>query len=160
MPKDGFTRNPYPDLNVTEQQREQLIELVNGCVQNHFQKYEQFFVTDHHHVDERRWEHVKSKDDLHVYNERSQKDQARRGLISTSPIQLSEHEKDMAVMMSSPSSFVQSFFNVIRHCVDVQFTMHYGFINRISRPHSYIHSSRRLAGNATASTTTSSCALQ
>ncbi|KAG3064473.1 hypothetical protein PI125_g24188 [Phytophthora idaei] len=100
MPKDGFTRNPYPDLNVTEQQREQLIELVNGCVQNHFQKYEQFFVTDQHYVDERRWEHVKSKDDLHVYNERSQKDQARKGLISTSPIQLSEHEKDMAVMIS------------------------------------------------------------
>ncbi|KAF4139212.1 hypothetical protein GN958_ATG07811 [Phytophthora infestans] len=100
MPKDGFTRNPYPDLNVTEQQREELIELVNGCVQNHFQKYEQFFVTDQHRVDERRWEHVKSKEDLHIYSERSQKDQARKGLIPNNPIQLSEHEKDMAVMMT------------------------------------------------------------
>lgn len=100
MAKDGFTRNPYPALRVTEQQREQLIELVNGCVQDHFHKYEQFFVTDQHQVDTRRWEHVKSKDDLHVFNERAPKDQARKGLVSMGMLQLSNHEKDMAVMMS------------------------------------------------------------
>ncbi|CEG39532.1 Zinc finger, RING/FYVE/PHD-type [Plasmopara halstedii] len=98
MPKD--TTNPYPDLSVTAQQREQLIELVNGCVQNHLQKYEKFFITDQHRVDSRRWEHVKSKDDLHVYSERTSKDQARKGLITIDPIEQTEQEKDMAVFMS------------------------------------------------------------
>ncbi|OWY97932.1 hypothetical protein PHMEG_00031420 [Phytophthora megakarya] len=98
MPKDGFSRNPYQDIHVSEQQREQLIELVNGCVQNHFQKYEQYFVTDQHRVDERRWEHVKSKDDLHVYSERSQKDQAKRGLL---PSNMSAAEKEMAIMITA-----------------------------------------------------------
>ncbi|KAG6616747.1 Zinc finger, RING/FYVE/PHD-type [Phytophthora cinnamomi] len=90
MPKDRFSRNPYPDVRVSDEEREHLIDLVNGCVQNHFQKYDEFVVTDKHQVDERRWEHVKSKDDMHVYTERVTKDSARK----------TGAEKDMASMLT------------------------------------------------------------
>ncbi|GMF63766.1 unnamed protein product [Phytophthora fragariaefolia] len=94
MAKDRFSRNPYPDVRVSEQERGHLIDLVNGCVQGHFQKYDEFVVTDKHQVDERRWEHVKSKDDMHVYTERVNKDPGRRATP------LTEAEKDMAIMLS------------------------------------------------------------
>lgn len=101
MPRDAFTANPYTDLSVTAQQREQLIELVNGCVQHHLQKYDKYFVMDEHRVDDRRWEHVKSKKDVHVFSERSPKEQARKGLVSMDPIETRDEEKDMAVLMST-----------------------------------------------------------
>ncbi|EGZ14630.1 hypothetical protein PHYSODRAFT_332982 [Phytophthora sojae] len=77
MPKDRFSRNPYPDVRVSEEEREHLIDLVNGCVQSHFHKYDEFVVNAKHQVDERRWEHVKSKDDMHVYTERANKDSVK-----------------------------------------------------------------------------------
>ncbi|KAE8903048.1 hypothetical protein PF005_g12408 [Phytophthora fragariae] len=91
MAKDRFSRNPYPDVRVSEEEREHLIALVNGCVQSHFQKYDEFVVTDKHQVDERRWEHVKSKDDMHVYTERVNKDSRKT---------LPDAEKNMASMLS------------------------------------------------------------
>ncbi|KAI9982754.1 hypothetical protein PInf_008749 [Phytophthora infestans] len=81
MAKDRFiSANPYPDVNVSEEERQQLIELVDGFVQDYFKKYEKFVLVDKHQVDERRWGHVKSKDNLHIYTERSQKELARKGL--------------------------------------------------------------------------------
>ncbi|POM66184.1 Hypothetical protein PHPALM_17996 [Phytophthora palmivora] len=82
MAKDRFINaNPYPDVHVSEEERKQLIELVDGFVQDYFQKYEKFVVVDKHQVDERRWQHVKSRDNLHIYTERSQKELARKGLV-------------------------------------------------------------------------------
>ncbi|KAL4115170.1 hypothetical protein PRIC2_014064 [Phytophthora ramorum] len=83
MPKDRFiSANPYPDVHVSEEERQQLIELVDGFVQDYFQKYQDFVVVDKHTVDERRWAHVKSKDNLHIYTERSVKELARKGLVA------------------------------------------------------------------------------
>lgn len=82
MPKDRFINaNPYADVDVSEEERQQLVELVDGFVQDYFRKYEKFVVNDKHQVDERRWEHVKSKDNLHIYTERSRKELARKGLV-------------------------------------------------------------------------------
>ncbi|POM58121.1 Hypothetical protein PHPALM_37278 [Phytophthora palmivora] len=82
MTKDRFINaNPYPDVHVSEEERQQLIELVDGFVQDYFQKYEKFVVVDKHQVDGRRWQHVKSRDNLHIYTERSQKELARKGLV-------------------------------------------------------------------------------
>ncbi|KAG7387450.1 hypothetical protein PHYPSEUDO_014098 [Phytophthora pseudosyringae] len=82
MPKDRFINaNPYPDVNISEEERQQLIELADGFVQDYFQKYEKFVSVDRRQVDEQRWGHVKSKDNLHIYTERSQKELAHKGLV-------------------------------------------------------------------------------
>ncbi|EGZ14455.1 hypothetical protein PHYSODRAFT_252921 [Phytophthora sojae] len=72
MAKDRFVNaNPYPELKVSDEECLQLIELVNGFVADHFQKYEDFVVVDKHQVDDQRWKLVRSKDNQHVYAERS-----------------------------------------------------------------------------------------
>ncbi|GMF58515.1 unnamed protein product [Phytophthora fragariaefolia] len=74
MPKDRFAENPYPDLQVSAEERHQLVDLVNGFLEVHFQKYEDFVVVDNRRVDEQRWKHFKTKDNLHVYEDRCRKD--------------------------------------------------------------------------------------
>ncbi|OWZ11175.1 hypothetical protein PHMEG_00015843 [Phytophthora megakarya] len=76
MTKDRFVTSPYPDVQVTEDQRFQLIDLVDGFVQHHFQSYEEFVTVYKRKVDKERWKHVKSKDNLRVYSERSRKTNA------------------------------------------------------------------------------------
>ncbi|CAI5720213.1 unnamed protein product [Peronospora effusa] len=100
MTKDTRSRNPYAIVNVSDEQRQQLIDVVRGCVQTNFPKYENFIVTDKHHVDERRWDRVKSKDNFNVYTEHSQEHQTRKGLLPKNAGQESEVEKEMLVMMS------------------------------------------------------------
>jgi hypothetical protein len=96
MAKHTFARSPYPDVHVSDEQRQSLVQLVNGCVQDHFAKFERFVVQEQHQVDDRRWEHVKSRDDLHVYSERPEKELVRHGLGPTN----ASPDKDMAVMLS------------------------------------------------------------
>ncbi|KAH7491422.1 uncharacterized protein KRP23_345 [Phytophthora ramorum] len=113
MPKDRFiSANPYPNVHVSEEERQQLIELVDGFVQDYFQKYQDFVVVDKHTVDERRWAHVKSKDNLHIYTERSVKELARKGLVAknVSNTELSDDntapDKELPVMLSTAPNMV------------------------------------------------------
>ncbi|KAG6616784.1 uncharacterized protein IUM83_17925 [Phytophthora cinnamomi] len=102
MPKDRFAENPYPDLQVSEEERHQLIDLVNGFVEAHFQKYEDFVVVDNRRVNERRWKHFKSKDNLHVYEDRCHQDSSQ-GMELWNPATPQENvapgTKDMPVML-------------------------------------------------------------
>ncbi|KAL3659817.1 hypothetical protein V7S43_015119 [Phytophthora oleae] len=130
MAKDRFINaNPYPDVNVSEEERQQLTELVDGFVQDYFRKYEKFAVEDKHQVDERRWEHVKSKDNLHIYTEKSQKELARNGLVpenAPSGTDLLDEdatpEKELPVMLSV-GTFVGEMddlmFGVVNPTLDV-----------------------------------------
>uniref|UniRef100_M4BFY6 FYVE-type domain-containing protein n=1 Tax=Hyaloperonospora arabidopsidis (strain Emoy2) TaxID=559515 RepID=M4BFY6_HYAAE len=99
MPKDTYRANPYADVHLSDLQRHQLIDVVNGCVQSHFEKYEHFVMADKHQMDERRWERVKFKDGLNVYAERSIHDQARKGLQLKAAVPEGEAEKELVAMM-------------------------------------------------------------
>ncbi|GMF55039.1 unnamed protein product [Phytophthora fragariaefolia] len=78
MAKDRFVNaNPYSELTVSDEERAQLIELVNGFVTEHFQKYEDFVQVNKHKVDEQRWKLVRSKDSQQVYAERPVKDKSK-----------------------------------------------------------------------------------
>ncbi|KAG7387456.1 hypothetical protein PHYPSEUDO_014104 [Phytophthora pseudosyringae] len=81
MAKDRFAVNPYPGLQVSEEERKHLIDLVNGYVADHFQEYEDFVSIDKRQVDEQRWKHFKTKDNLHVYSERRQKQDTRKTVV-------------------------------------------------------------------------------
>ncbi|KAF4044129.1 hypothetical protein GN244_ATG03585 [Phytophthora infestans] len=72
MSKERFSVKPYPELQVSEEERKQLIDLVNNFVKGHFQEYEDFVIVNKSQVDVKRWKHVKSKDNQHVYAERPQ----------------------------------------------------------------------------------------
>ncbi|EGZ14626.1 hypothetical protein PHYSODRAFT_264083 [Phytophthora sojae] len=89
------TRNPYPNVRVSEKERQHLIDLVSGFIEDHFKKYEEFVVVDKRQVDEQHWEHVKSKDNLHVYTERIHKNHRRKSKSGEDDV-----EKDLAVMLS------------------------------------------------------------
>ncbi|KAL4115174.1 hypothetical protein PRIC2_014068 [Phytophthora ramorum] len=103
MPSNRFAVNPYPELHVSEEERTQLIELVDGFVQDYFQKYEDFVVVDKQKVDEQRWKHVKTKDSQHVYAERSGKEKRDAGVVSWNPENAKDGatpKKDLPVVLS------------------------------------------------------------
>ncbi|GMF41458.1 unnamed protein product [Phytophthora fragariaefolia] len=129
MPKDRFVdANPYPAVHVSEEERRQLVELVDGFVQDYFRKYEEFVVVSNRKVDERRWDHVKSRNNIHIYTERSQKDLKRNGVIpaedprSESPENADDPEKELPVMLSV-GTFVGEMddlmFGVVNPTLDV-----------------------------------------
>ncbi|KAE9350489.1 hypothetical protein PF008_g6414 [Phytophthora fragariae] len=70
MRKEWIGQNPYPNLYVSSEIKHQLNDLVNEFVEDYFQKYEDFVAEDGRRVDEQRWKHLKSKNDLHVYEDR------------------------------------------------------------------------------------------
>ncbi|KAG6616759.1 uncharacterized protein IUM83_17915 [Phytophthora cinnamomi] len=127
MGKDRFINaNPYPDVHVSKEERQQLIQLVDGFVQDYFQKYEEFVLVNKREVDERRWGHVKSKDNINIYTERSQKELKKNGVLSTdepnttgSPV---VPEKELPVMLSV-GTFVGEMddlmFGVVNPTLDV-----------------------------------------
>ncbi|KAL3659812.1 hypothetical protein V7S43_015114 [Phytophthora oleae] len=100
MSKDRFSVKPYPDLQVSEDERNQLINLVNGFVKDHFQEYEDFVIVSKSQVDEQRWKHVKSKDNQHVYSERPHKEhKATEQTVSWNPTAAAA-QKDLPVVLS------------------------------------------------------------
>ncbi|KUF82960.1 hypothetical protein AM587_10003940 [Phytophthora nicotianae] len=99
MTKDRFTVNPYPSLQVSEAERKQLIELVDGFVADHFQEYEDFVVVDKRQVDEQRWKHFKTKDNLHVYSQRRQKEDVSKSESDPSDCDVATPLKDMPVVL-------------------------------------------------------------
>ncbi|CAH0478980.1 unnamed protein product [Peronospora belbahrii] len=70
MPKDCFNRSPYHPLQLTLKDERTLLELEKDLVEDTFRKYEEF-VTSSSQVNTARWNHVKSKDDLHIYVKRT-----------------------------------------------------------------------------------------
>ncbi|KAG3240591.1 hypothetical protein PI124_g14517 [Phytophthora idaei] len=64
--KDGFTITPFPDLRVSNTERQEMIDLVDNYVEDYIDKYKSFIVNDKCKVNKRRWQHVKSRDKLHV----------------------------------------------------------------------------------------------
>ncbi|KAJ8571835.1 hypothetical protein ON010_g4997 [Phytophthora cinnamomi] len=106
MPKGRFTSTPFPELRVSDIQRLELIHLVENYVEDYVNKYEEFVLVNQRNVDEHRWEHVKSKDKLHVYSERTRKELSRRGmqpetsLSATQRVQAKAVTKELPVVMS------------------------------------------------------------
>ncbi|KAL4115169.1 hypothetical protein PRIC2_014063 [Phytophthora ramorum] len=80
MAKVRFTVNPFPDVRVSDLDRQELINLVDIYVGDYVKKYEDFVVVEKRQVDKRRWEHVKSKAKMNVYAERTRKELGRRGI--------------------------------------------------------------------------------
>ncbi|KAE9042478.1 hypothetical protein PR002_g3891 [Phytophthora rubi] len=66
MAKDRFSDNPYPDVQVSDDDRRVLIDLVSGFVDDNFQEFDEFVEIDQQIVDERRWKLAKSRDNQHV----------------------------------------------------------------------------------------------
>ncbi|KAE8903129.1 hypothetical protein PF005_g20691 [Phytophthora fragariae] len=70
MRKEWIGQNPYSDLHLSAAIKHQLVDLVNEFVDGYFQQYEDFVAIDNRQVNKQRWKHLKSKDDLHVYEDR------------------------------------------------------------------------------------------
>ncbi|KAG7387459.1 hypothetical protein PHYPSEUDO_014107 [Phytophthora pseudosyringae] len=76
--KSGFTITPFPDLRVSNTERQEMIDLVDNYVDDYIEKYKNFVVKYKCKVNKRRWQHVKSRDKLHVYAKRSPRGLSRR----------------------------------------------------------------------------------
>ncbi|KAG7395449.1 hypothetical protein PHYBOEH_003740 [Phytophthora boehmeriae] len=113
MARDRFAVNPFPEVPVSEDQRQQLIDLVNGFVDDYFQKYEEFVVANKQQVDEQRWKHVKSKDNFHMYTERIRQNGETGGEATA---------KDLPVMLGAGTFVGQVddlMFGVVNPTVDI-----------------------------------------
>ncbi|KAK1940803.1 hypothetical protein P3T76_007509 [Phytophthora citrophthora] len=105
MTKEPFGVSPFPAVHVSELERQELIDLVDSYVEDYTRKYEDF-VQDKRQVDKRRWEHVKSKDNVHVYAERTRKELKRRGfepensLSATQRLKTGSKDKDLPLILS------------------------------------------------------------
>uniref|UniRef100_H3GZP0 FYVE-type domain-containing protein n=1 Tax=Phytophthora ramorum TaxID=164328 RepID=H3GZP0_PHYRM len=62
--------SPYHMLPLTLKDQRTLLELENELVEDTFRKYEAY-VTSNSQVNTKRWRHIKSKDDLHIYAKRA-----------------------------------------------------------------------------------------
>ncbi|KAF4035323.1 hypothetical protein GN244_ATG12729 [Phytophthora infestans] len=106
MTRDRFAANPFPDVHVSELERQELIELVAVYVEDYIKKYEEFVQVHKRKVDKRRWRHVRSKANLHVYAERTRKELKRRGiepensLSATQRLRTTSPAKDLPVFLS------------------------------------------------------------
>ncbi|KAG1692250.1 hypothetical protein DVH05_025680 [Phytophthora capsici] len=97
MPKDHFISSPFPKVKVNEVERQELIRIVDLHVENYINKYVDHVRIDKRKVDNCRWEHVKSRDKLHVYAERTQKELNRRGIESETCVD--EAQEQMPVVL-------------------------------------------------------------
>lgn len=70
MPRDRFNMSPYHPLSLTLKDERTLLELEKDLVEDTFRKYEKF-VLSNSQVNTARWDHVKSKDNLHIYVKRT-----------------------------------------------------------------------------------------
>ncbi|KAG7396907.1 hypothetical protein PHYBOEH_001551 [Phytophthora boehmeriae] len=70
MAKARFLSNPYPDVVLTQADRDALLELENRLIEENFRKYESFVVHDNRQVDETRWKKLTTDENLYVYAER------------------------------------------------------------------------------------------
>jgi hypothetical protein len=128
MGNERFMENPFPGLELSGAEQLQIQDIVNGIIEENFHKYERFVVVDKQRVDDRRWKHVKSKDDLHIYTERVQRELDRFGLtpeLGASKIGTGGHidDKPALPVMLSVGTFVGQMddlmFGVVNPTLDV-----------------------------------------
>ncbi|KAL3673336.1 hypothetical protein V7S43_001052 [Phytophthora oleae] len=70
MGKNSFTTNPYPNLVLTETDRDTLLQLESDLILEVFPKYEEFVVVDKRKVKRAQWKAIGDDKNLHVYVER------------------------------------------------------------------------------------------
>ncbi|UIZ28611.1 hypothetical protein KXD40_009227 [Peronospora effusa] len=70
MVKEAFTTNPYPDLILSDADREELLQLESDLILEVFPKYEAFVVKDKRKVKHTQWKTIGDDKNLHVYVER------------------------------------------------------------------------------------------
>jgi len=118
MAKDRFAVNPFPDVRVSKLERQEVVRLVDVYVEDYVAKYEEFVKVGKREVDKRRWEHVKSKDNVRVYAERTRKELTRMGiepensLSATQRLKAGANVKDLPVLLSV-GSFVGDMDDLI-----------------------------------------------
>jgi hypothetical protein len=70
MGKTSFTTNPYPNLVLTEADREELLQLERALILEVFPQYEAFVVKSNRQVKKEQWKSIGDDKNLHVYVER------------------------------------------------------------------------------------------
>ncbi|POM60566.1 hypothetical protein PHPALM_30566 [Phytophthora palmivora] len=71
MGKANFTTNPYPNLALSEADRDMLLQLERDLILEIFPKYEEFVLVDKRKVKRAQWRAIGDDKNLHVYVERS-----------------------------------------------------------------------------------------
>ncbi|KAL3659811.1 hypothetical protein V7S43_015113 [Phytophthora oleae] len=97
--KGGFTITPFPELRVSSIDRQEMIDLVDNYVEDYIDKYKSFVVNDQCKVNAQRWQHVKSRDKLHVYAKRAPKGISRRRSSVRSSRGTNSSIKDLSVLL-------------------------------------------------------------
>lgn len=70
MPKDRFTINPFPALQLSQEDKLKLLELARTLIQANFERDEVFFSEKKRKIDFNRWKLTKERENMHVYTER------------------------------------------------------------------------------------------
>ncbi|EGZ14633.1 hypothetical protein PHYSODRAFT_263805 [Phytophthora sojae] len=70
MGKSTFTTNPYPNLALSETDRERLLQLAEDLIVDVFPKYESFVVNDKREVKKEQWKVIGTDKNMRVYVER------------------------------------------------------------------------------------------
>uniref|UniRef100_H3GZN7 START domain-containing protein n=1 Tax=Phytophthora ramorum TaxID=164328 RepID=H3GZN7_PHYRM len=102
MTKDRFASSPFADVRVSDLERHELINLADIYVEDYIEKYEEFVVTGKRRVDKHRWQHVKSKDNLHVYTERNRKVLSRAGMTLKDSLSATQQLRPSSTVLNPP----------------------------------------------------------
>ncbi|KAE8973966.1 hypothetical protein PR002_g26047 [Phytophthora rubi] len=109
--KHQFAENPFPDVHVSEVERLELIQLVDGYVDDYVKKYEEFVNVEKRKVDKRRWDRIKSKDNIHWNAEEIARDQ----ILVYEAYKSDDGCSYAACTVSSEMSFLESTTSVYGH---------------------------------------------
>ncbi|KAG1692246.1 hypothetical protein DVH05_025676 [Phytophthora capsici] len=89
MGKERFRSNPYPGIEISEQDHALLLSLTDTLIQQNFDKYQSFVLHDKRQLDLNRWKHVKSRNDIHIHVRREDPDEIQDGRNKATPVMLS-----------------------------------------------------------------------
>ncbi|KAL3659816.1 hypothetical protein V7S43_015118 [Phytophthora oleae] len=89
MGKERFRSNPFPGLELSEQDKVLLLNLTNTLIQQNFDKYQSFVQHDKRQVDLGRWKHVKTRNDIHIHVRREDPEELKDGRNKATPVMLS-----------------------------------------------------------------------
>ncbi|KAG1688431.1 hypothetical protein DVH05_003737 [Phytophthora capsici] len=70
MVKGRFIVNPFPEMQISANDRLELQDLANTLIMTNVDKYNTFVTTGKRQVDPRRWKQIKQREQLTVYAER------------------------------------------------------------------------------------------
>lgn len=70
MVRDRFTVNPFPALELSDADKQHLLELAHTLIAANFERDDEFFSKERRKIDYRRWKLTKEKEDMHVYTEK------------------------------------------------------------------------------------------